>query len=445
MTPPGAAAATATLPAGGATRPAWSRIGPWALLAVSVAVYATVSLLVFKQPFYVGARRLRFFDLHVYRGAARVVLHGGALYAARVFSGMRFTYPPFAALVLTPTRLAAITTDGAGSCAINVLVLLALLRLTPRLTDPSVPGRHRVGTWPGVALLGAVVLWSEPVTVAMGYGQIDLVIALLVVWDLSRPPGARARGIGIGLAAGLKLTPLIFIPYLLLTRQRRTAATATLTFLATIAAAFAVVPTDTAHYWGGILLDASRTGDIADPTNQSVMGAIARLTHSQHVVAGWTLAATVVAILGLSVAIRAGRRGDHGVGFAVCAIASLLVSPISWTHHWVLAIPAVLTLACWARQNRAYSVSGAVAALAVAGYCYLPETVTAGLRLDPTGQILTEPYVILALAAVLCVAVAGGRRAAGVNRRPGPAGAGRPGVRDPRPPPAIPTGADSRP
>ncbi len=74
-------------------------------------------------------------------------------------------------------------------------------------------------------------------------------------------------------------------------------------------------------------------------------------------------------------------------------------------------------------------MSGAVAALAVAGYCYLPETVTdtTGLRLDPTGQILTEPYVILALAAVLCVAVAGGRRAAGVNRRPGTAGAGTAG------------------
>ncbi len=197
-----------------------------------------------------------------------MVLRGGALYAARVFSGMRFTYPPFAALVLTPTRLAAITTDGGVAAQVNVLVLLALLRLTPRLADPSVPGRHRVGTWPGVALLGAVVLWSEPVTVAMGYGQIDLVIALLVVWDLSRPPGARARGIGIGLAAGLKLTPLIFIPYLLLTRQRRTAATATLTFLATIAAAFAVVPTRTQPTTGAASFSTPR-GRATSPTRQT--------------------------------------------------------------------------------------------------------------------------------------------------------------------------------
>jgi alpha-1,2-mannosyltransferase len=393
--------------------------GAWLLFALSVLAYAADCHYLFHQPFYVGLRRLKFFDLRVYRGAAAAVLDGRALYDIHILGRMNFTYPPFAALVFAPATLFSLGLESAVSVVVNIAILVLLLALTLRVTGPGAavgPRRGAAVGSSGVRLaavaLSAAVLWTEPVTVTLGYGQIDLLIALLVVWDLCRDPGARGRGIGTGLAAGLKLTPLIFIPYLVLTRQRRTAATACLTFLATVTVGFVAIPADSVTFWGGAFLDPSRTGNIEDTANQSLLGAIALLTRHGDPARIWTLLLVVAGLAGLAVAVRAARRGDGGAGFAVCALTSLLVSPVSWTHHWVLLVPVVLLLAAWGWERRSWGTLATLAALALTSWLYLPERLTGppGRHASAIAQLWSEPYVVLGLALVACVAVAGERR-----------------------------------
>ena len=400
--------------------PSW---WPWLILGASVGAWIAVSVLMLHQPFYVGLRRLRFFDLDVYRATTHDLRAGLPIYDMPVYRGMQFTYPPFAALALLPTSLVSSSLAAAVSVVVNLACLLAILRLTPslqpRATEPA-DGETAVDAAAGsgsgtVALLAAALLWSEPVSTTLGYGQIDLVITLLVVWDLSRRPGSSLGGIGIGLASGLKLTPLIFIPYLLLVRERRSAITATATFLLTLAIGFTFAPADSLRYWNGLFLSSSRTGTVADTANQSLTGLITRLTGTQHLALGWLAVDGLVAIVGLGLAAWAGRRGERGVGFAICALTSLLVSPVSWTHHWVLMIPAIAALWRWARRRRARSVQAILAVLVVVSFLYLPELLGEGARagLGTLGQLAGMPYVIVGCAVLVSVAAVASRSAAG--------------------------------
>jgi alpha-1,2-mannosyltransferase len=283
----------------------------------------------------------RFVDLHVYRLGGEVVLRGGFLYGLR-FHGLPFTYPPFAAVLFAvaaalPFQVCAVLLTGASVIALPIVLYLAL-RLPGQPVLSSAAARR-------VALLaGAAAVWLEPVRTTLGYGQIDLLLALLVLYDLAiavRVPGLLP-GAAIGLAAGIKLTPAIFIVYLFLTRRYRAGCTAVLAFGATVLVGWAVLPGAAAWYWDGEFASTSRISPVQDPQNQSLLGVLARAMHTTDVTAVWLPLACLVAVTGLSLACFAARRGDEALGFCLCAVTGLLISPISWTHHWVLAIPAVL-------------------------------------------------------------------------------------------------------
>ena len=165
------------------------------------------------------------------------------------------------------------------------------------------------------------------------FGQVNLLLLALVVGDLALPDRAKGKGIGIGLAAGIKLTPLIFIPYLLLTRRVRAAAVSTLTFAVTVGLGFALLPHASAVFWGGQFFGPSKHFHL---DNQSLNGVILRLTHAgpgAH--AYWLAAAVVVGVSGLATAVLASRRGHELLGLIACAATGLLVSPVSWSHHYV--------------------------------------------------------------------------------------------------------------
>jgi alpha-1,2-mannosyltransferase len=282
-------------------------------------------------------------------------------------------------------------------------LLLAVLWFALRLEPVSARLQPRQAA--ALALLGAAAaLWLEPVFTTLGYGQIDLLIVALIVFDLSLPDAARAKGVWIGLAAGLKLTPIIFALYLLLTNRRRPAARALVSFGATIALGFALVPRDAGRYWGGLLFDSSRVGRLENSANQSLRGALARMLHTVDVQAWWLVVAALVAAAGIALAVIACRRGDEATGFSLCAITGLLVSPVSWTHHWVLAVPALMLLGV--TTYRQSSRAGLLAALAIAaiGYSHMTWWVRPGaaseLHLGFAGLLYGNAYVLTGLAAL---------------------------------------------
>lgn len=360
--------------------------------------------------FLAGRGQAHFVDLHVYRMGGDAVLHGTDLYASR-FAGLPFTYPPFAAalcagLAILPWSAAVVLLTGCGVAALLLALYLAL-----RL--PRAPGGGQMdsaASWTLAFAGGAAAIWLEPVRTAIGYGQIDLVIAACVLYDLSLRDGAAHKGIAIGIAAGLKLTPAIFVLYLLFTRSYRAAATAIAAFAATVAIGWIVSPGSSLHYWGGTFLNPGHIGRTQDPSNQSLLGVLARNLHTPHVTWLWLPLAVIVAVAGLTLAALAGRRGDEALGFCLCATTGLLISPISWTHHWVIVVPAVLLIATEIylgrnRRPRWITIAAAVglAAVVIAGWSGIARRMpsTNWLHLTTAGLASSEIYVIAGLAALL--------------------------------------------
>jgi alpha-1,2-mannosyltransferase len=403
----------------------------WLVFALSVSVYVYLSVAIQHQPFHIGPRYLRFFDLRVYRGAVMRLLHGFSIYKRPIVLHLGFTYPPFAALLFTPLALVSFGLGRVLVTATNVVALVYLLRRALAITRPQCAGSRLIGSrpadaWALAALAAAAALWLEPISVALGYGQVDLLVAALVVFDISRPDNARGKGVGIGLAAAIKLTPLLFIAYLLLSSRRRAALAGVLTFIATIAISFMLVPGDASRYWGTLVFQSSRVGNAVDAGNQSLSGAVGRLLAEPHLGSVAMFAVAVVAPVGLLLAARASRRGDEAVGFSLCAITTLLASPVSWTHHWTLAVPALLLLALTAYERRSRWLAVCAGGAAAVGYSYLPELTMPGRRhrLHHHGLILRahepaltgwaslarDPYVLVGLLALAGAAAASLRR-----------------------------------
>jgi len=231
-----------------------------------------------------------FADIVVYRMGGAAVLHGGSLYQLRAGT-LPFTYPPFAAVVLTV--LAAISRDAAVALltvasAVALPVMLYLALRLPR--SGGLPGSAVAAgrlAWTVALAVAAAAIWLDPARAALGYGQVDIVLAAAVLYDLTLPATSRWKGVAIGLAAGIKLTPAIFVVYLLLTRRYRAAATAAAVFAGTVAAGFAVLPASSAWYWAGQFASPGRVSPVQDPENQSLLGVLSRMLHTADVLPLW--------------------------------------------------------------------------------------------------------------------------------------------------------------
>jgi alpha-1,2-mannosyltransferase len=257
-------------------------------------------------------------DLQVYQGAVRAMWHGGSLYSFVAGNGDPFTYPPFAGLVLAPVALP------------GVPVVWTLLTFGAVLWCAVLVGRW----WPPVVLL--VLLASAPVARDLRFGQLSIFLVLLVLLDgLGRVPD-RARGIATGVAAAIKLTPLVFIPYFWLAGQRRAALTAGATFAGCTVAAWLLLPEDSVRYWFTELWHTDRIGNLALTGNQSLNGMLLRSgVASAWVKPLWAVLAAVVVGVGLVRASRAARNGYPLVGLAIAGAVGVVVSPVSWTHHQI--------------------------------------------------------------------------------------------------------------
>ena len=253
-----------------------------------------------------GAVIGEFPDLHVYRYGGHGVLDQWRVYASDdPVTGYPFTYPPFAAVVMVPLTLlpgwlaAALWTAVSAAClaATVVVVRRALGRPTP--------------AWL-VVLVGLGSLALEPVWQNFAFGQINLVLMLAVLVDLVRPE-RRWSGVLVGLAAGVKLTPLVFVVLLVLIGQRGAAARASLVFVGTVAVGLVAVPGATT-YWTDGLLEADRVGPPALAHNQSVFGALTRMLDESPPTWLWLAVAGPLAVALLLAAASWWRRGERVLG-----------------------------------------------------------------------------------------------------------------------------------
>jgi alpha-1,2-mannosyltransferase len=290
-------------------------------------------------------------DLFVYQYAGGAVLDGLPVYGSHdPVTGYPFTYPPFAAVMMVslaplPTWLAAGLWTGASMGALGVVIVV----VRRQLGQPT-PG------WL-VVLLGIGALALEPVWQNATFGQVNVLLMLAVLDDMVRPE-RRFSGVLVGLAAGVKLTPLVFVVLLVLIGHRAAAKRAVLAFAGTVLAGFVAMPGSAAAYWTEGLVDADRVGPPALAHNQSVYGALTRLLGGEPPTMLWLALAGTIALGALLAAAARWRRGDRVLGTCLGALAMLLASPVSWSHHWVWAVPISLVL--WERSRWAATFWAAV-------------------------------------------------------------------------------------
>jgi hypothetical protein len=290
-------------------------------------------------------------DFFVYMWGGHAVTHGTLLYQGS--SGRNyFTYPPLAAALFAPIALLPGALAQVGWELVSVAALAVVAYAILKLARWQ-PGRLEI------AAVTAVGMLLEPVYRTLFSGQINLVLLAVVamdVWWVSQ--GRRGGGAGIGIAAALKLTPGIFIVLFLLTRRTKPAMTAVVTFAACGLIGYLVAPGASRLYWTRYFYDTKRVYP-AYIGNQSIYGAAIRIFGGPGHVGLWYLPLTIVAgVVGLGSAAVFGRRHDWLRAVAVTGVTGLLVSPVSWTHHWVYVVPALITLARDGKRARIAAAGG---------------------------------------------------------------------------------------
>jgi len=291
-------------------------------------------------------------DLDVYRDGGLIVRHARGYYDAGLSpsplygwtrsgrDSLRFTYTPFAAISFVPMSLIPQAVAKNISLIANMAAIPAAIWFTLGGLGYA---RDRVRA--GATLLSfAAVLWTEPVMRTLYLGQVNLVLVALIMWDLCQPDSRRNKGFATGIAAGVKLVPLIFVPYLLATRKFRQAATAIAGFAVTVVVGFVVLPDDSAKYWfDGLFFSSSRTGFAGWEGNQSLDALLVRLAGSINAAKPFWLAAAVLTVTaGLYAATRLYRAGHQLPALLLTGLTGDLISPISWDHHWVWLVPGAV-------------------------------------------------------------------------------------------------------
>ncbi len=375
----------------------------WLVAAIALfAVSALVSLLVHWWHGYI--------DLQVYRNGARVWLDGGDLYGPMPpveGIGLPFTYPPlaalfFAPLAMMPLLLAEVLVVVTSVASLGISLWLVLARLRPELSRPAVLTL--------VIAAVAVAQFFEPIRQTFGFGQINLVLMAAITLDcLVRKP-FWPRGMLIGIAVSVKLIPAGYLLYFVLRKDWKAAGTLVVSAIAAVGLGFLLFPGDSVDYWFHTLADTGRIGPPYFAGNQSIKGMAFRLGVGDTAATLLWITLSVLAVALAAVWMR--RLIDAGATVAallVNAAAVLLVSPVSWSHHWVWIAPAlVVTADLMVRGARRPRVIGAVAAgcvlFLIGPHWLLPHSRDRELDWAWWQQIIGSGYVLVTLA-VFVVAV----------------------------------------
>jgi len=290
-------------------------------------------------------------DLAIYRGALTDMLHGNSVYTFSVpmpelKTNMGFVYPPFASLVMLPLALVShVASKALLAVVTTVLVVVALVGCFSVVdARRQAAGRKEVSLiiWVLVSILIAI---SIPTVANMHLGQVSFAVAALVLIDVTLLP-PRWRGVLVGLAGAIKLTPMILVPYYVVTRQWRAALNAcgAFGFAAVIGAIFRWP--DSVRYWLQRDVIGNSQGDLAHWDNWSIYGDLSRLgLNGSTLQISWVIGSAIV--LGFA-AWRSSRhflQGQELEATLIMGISAGLVTVVTWTHHLLLPVVACALLA----------------------------------------------------------------------------------------------------
>ncbi|MET8351361.1 MULTISPECIES: glycosyltransferase 87 family protein [unclassified Micromonospora] len=380
-----------------------------ALVWTAFAVVALVSCVL------VSRREDRLSDLHIYYGALSDLRAGRPLYGYVAENGGPFTYPPFAALVLGPITAVS---EGVLQVAWLVATCAAVVAIAGSVGVALTARRsHRPLV---VAVAATVLMLSAPVQSNLRFGQVSIFIVLMALLDGMGLVPPRVRGVLVGVAAAIKLTPLLFVVYFLATGRYRDAGRAAATFVACAGLAAIVLPSESWTYWTEAVRQTSRIGNLASLGNQSVHGMLLRVGVDEAALP--LLWACLVALICAAALLRARQltaQGRPGHAAVLVGCATVAASPVSWTHHQVWPVLAAMLLIGASGVTQRAAGAALLAAMVVS-----LGAVLGPVSMRPGVQFLFENARAVGVC-LLCLAGFGGVAVAAVRTSRRPAVGGR--------------------
>lgn len=389
-------------------RPSW-----WLYTLIAISLVTVVASLLFKtwhrnqldlSVYYTGAQNL-------FNGKLYSVYGGGSAH-------LPFTYPPFAALFFWPLTAFHFGTAQEIWVVISTATLIGLVSLSIWGVRPEL-GRRNV--WVLTLLVLGPVFWFEPIEANFSFGQINILLAVMIMSDLliiARTNDRRVpAGALTGIAAAIKLIPLVFVAFLAVTRQWRALMWSSMGFLAASGLALACNPNVTWQFLTKYALDESRIGSVFYISNQSFRGAIDRLTHSTVSPGVAVIGSFLILAGGLYVARVAYIQGSTFLSVITAAVTGLLASPITWTHHMVWIVPLVAWLLLGVDRPRRGSVWAAAATFLAwsAPVWWVPVDPAQELRENIAEAIAGNAYFLAFSAFLICVGIMVKRRSASTS------------------------------
>ncbi|MFL6238965.1 MAG: glycosyltransferase 87 family protein [Actinomycetes bacterium] len=324
--------------------PRRARINPTFVASVLVGLLIVVAALTWTVWHQLTVRsELRLVDLNVYRSAGTSLLGGRPAYSYLTDPPqlLPFTYPPIAAVLAIPLALV----PWFAATWLWTIGQLALLALITAVSFRPLLARFPTA-WPVVlGLLVAAMGWLFPIRDSIRFGQVDIALVALCLLDCVVRRPRWPRGMLIGLAAAVKLTPAVFVPYLWFTGRRKAALVAAATTVALTVVAALITPMNSRDYWGNALFDSNRLGTNSSTSNQSLRGMLLRSPLPGGArTAVLAVCLVAVAIVGFRRARTLSARGDEVAAVAVVGLLAVALSPVSWIHHlaWIVLVLGVL-------------------------------------------------------------------------------------------------------
>lgn len=278
-----------------------------------------------------------FADIEWYRRALDEVAAGRPMYS-------QLTYPPITLVLLSPLRGLP---DLAGEqlwTGLSLAAALLLSWITARFSLPDAqPSQllRRPDFLIRFGMTALLLLLSYPLIFNLTVGQLGIFVITLALVDASGFIARRHQGGLVGVSAALKLTPLLFFPYYLATKQWRQFILATVTFVAIGAIGFGLFPQDSAYFW----THADSSGQLATNSyiNVTLLASFLRwLGDSMWTRVVWGILAVAIGGVSLLRARQHFQRGEQFQAALVVGIASTLIGPIAWAHYQVWQVVAAI-------------------------------------------------------------------------------------------------------
>ncbi|EHM87177.1 MAG: DUF2029 domain-containing protein [Actinomyces graevenitzii] len=405
------------------------------------------------------------FDVYVYWYALNNWFSGNSLYDWYALPDNKmypFTYPPFGAWALSP--LTWFDYEIAAPLMIMAIALqtAVIVALVGRSLGCSWGSAFAIAPWAAILVQQCL----EPFNQSVGFAQVNTAMMALVMIDVAAPPSWKGRGVASGLAAAIKLTPAIAVLIFLLRRQWRSAITMVATSLTVTLLSWIISPSESARFFFDAMWDPQRAGDAYYAGNQNLKGFVARALPENAWSITWAIAVVLALVAAVWLCLRiqaaatsvvtsrsasddvasgllntaapAAPAGDATETAASDAVAApsavatspaspalpenlatlltaavimtlgLLVSPITWSHHWVWGLASVVALIAVALRLK----SAPLAALALAQgalfimapHWWFPYGQVNELHWSVVKQLVGSSYTLAAIASGVALA-----------------------------------------